>query len=110
MFGRNLALWVIIGLLVVALFNLFQGPSNRGSSSSVAYSEFLNDVQSGQITDVSIQGHTVSGHYRDGRSFSTYTPNDPTLVSKLTERRVRGNAVPQEENKARKSTRRNSRH
>jgi cell division protease FtsH len=98
MFGRNLALWVIIGLLVVALFNLFQGPSNRGNSSSVAYSEFLNDVQSGQITDVSIQGHTVSGHYRDGRSFSTYTPNDPTLVSKLTERGVRVNAVPPEEN------------
>ncbi|MFC3674554.1 ATP-dependent zinc metalloprotease FtsH [Ferrovibrio xuzhouensis] len=98
MFGRNLALWVIIGLLVVALFNLFQGPSNRSSSSSVAYSEFLNDVQSGQITDVSIQGHTVSGHYRDGRSFSTYTPNDPTLVAKLTERGVRVNAVPPEEN------------
>jgi len=98
MFGRNLALWVIIGLLVVALFNLFQGPSSRTGNSSVAYSEFLNDVQSGQITDVAIQGHTVSGHYRDGRSFSTYTPNDPTLVSKLTERGVRVNALPPEEN------------
>ncbi len=98
MFGRNLALWVIIGLLVVALFNLFQGPTSRSGSSSVAYSEFLNDVQSGQITDVNIQGHTVSGHYRDGRGFTTYTPNDPTLVSKLTERGVRVNAMPPEEN------------
>lgn len=98
MFGRNLALWVIIGLLVVALFNLFQGPSVRGGSQSLAYSDFLNDVSNGQVTDVTIQGgNTVTGHFRDGRSFSTYTPNDPTLVSKLTERGVRVTAAPPEE-------------
>lgn len=98
MFGRNLALWVIIALLVVALFNLFQGPSVRGGSQSLAYSDFLNDVSNGQVTDVTIQGgNTVTGHFRDGRSFSTYTPNDPTLVSKLTERGVRVTAAPPEE-------------
>lgn len=100
MFGRNLALWVIIGLLVVALFNLFQGPSIRGGSQSLAYSDFLNDVTNGQITDVAIQNssNTVTGHFRDGRGFTTYIPNDPTLVSKLTERGVRVTAVPPEEN------------
>ena len=100
MFGRNLALWVIIGLLVVALFNLFQGPgsSSGGGRQAVAYSDFLNDVQNGQVTDVDIQGQTVSGHFRDGRSFTTYTPNDPQLISKLTERGVRVNAKPPEEN------------
>ncbi|MCW0233801.1 MAG: ATP-dependent metallopeptidase FtsH/Yme1/Tma family protein, partial [Ferrovibrio sp.] len=99
MFGRNLALWVIIGLLVVALFNLFQGPSMRGGSQSLAYSDFLNDVTNGQITDVAIQNssNTVTGHFRDGRSFTTYIPNDPSLVGKLTERGVRVTAVPPEE-------------
>ncbi|WP_374303290.1 ATP-dependent zinc metalloprotease FtsH [Ferrovibrio sp.] len=99
MFGRNLALWVIIGLLVVALFNLFQGPSVRTGSQSIAYSDFLNDVNNGQITDVSIQtgSNTVTGHFRDGRSFTTYIPNDPTMVTKLTERGVRVTATPPEE-------------
>jgi len=99
MFGRNLALWVIIGLLVVALFNLFQGPSMRSGAQALAYSDFLNDVTNGQITDVTIQNssNTVTGHFRDGRSFTTYIPNDPTLVSKLTERGVRVAAQPPEE-------------
>jgi len=99
MFGRNLALWVIIGLLVVALFNLFQGPSMRSGAQALAYSDFLNDVQNGQITDVTIQNssNTVTGHFRDGRSFTTYIPNDPSLVSKLTERGVRVAAQPPEE-------------
>ncbi|PJI42105.1 ATP-dependent zinc metalloprotease FtsH [Ferrovibrio sp.] len=99
MFGRNLALWVIIGLLVVALFNLFQGPSMRGSAQALAYSDFLNDVSNGQITDVIVQNssNTVTGHFRDGRSFTTYMPNDPSLISKLTERGVRVSAAPPEE-------------
>ena len=73
MFGRNLALWVIIGLLVVALFNLFQGPSMRGSAQALAYSDFLNDVSNGQITDVIVtnSSNTVTGHFRDGRSVTT---------------------------------------
>ncbi len=98
MFGRNLALWVIIGLLVVALFNLFQGPTMREGGTSVAYSDFLNDVQNGQVTDVAIQGHTIKGHYRDGRGFATYAPSDPGLVGRLTERGVRVQALPPEEN------------
>src|SRR5690606_13129228 len=99
MFGRNLALWVIIGLLVVALFNLFQGPTTgSGGRQSLAYSDFLNDVQNGQITDVQIQNNgTITGHFRDGRGFTTYMPNDPGLVSKLTERGVRVAAVPPDE-------------
>ncbi|MFX4528098.1 ATP-dependent metallopeptidase FtsH/Yme1/Tma family protein, partial [Acinetobacter baumannii] len=48
-FGKNLARWIIIGLLVVALFNLFQSPSVRGTGTSMAYSDFLNDVNNGQV-------------------------------------------------------------
>jgi cell division protease FtsH len=96
-FGRNLALWVIVALLLVALFNLFQPSSGPGrASSQVAYSDFLNEVNAGHVRDVTIQGRTVTGQLTDGRSFQTYTPEDPALVSKLTERGVRVVARPEE--------------
>ncbi|MFZ4407074.1 MAG: ATP-dependent metallopeptidase FtsH/Yme1/Tma family protein, partial [Paracraurococcus sp.] len=96
-FGRNLALWVIVALLLVALFNLFQpsGSAQRGAQQ-VAYSDFLNEVGAGHVRDVVIQGRTVSGQLSDGRTFQTYTPEDPALVSKLTEKGVRVVARPEE--------------
>jgi len=89
-FGRNLALWVIVALLLVALFNLFQ-PSGGGrmGAQQVAYSDFLNEVNAGHVREVSIQGRTLTGTLTDGRNFQTYTPEDPTLVSRLTERNIR---------------------
>lgn len=96
-FGRNLALWVIVALLLVALFNLFQpsaGP--RGSAQQVAYSDFLGEVNAGHVRDVVIQGRTVTGQLNDGRSFTTYTPEDPSLVRTLTEKGVRVVARPED--------------
>jgi cell division protease FtsH len=96
-FGRNLALWVIVALLLVALFNLFQpSGSTQRNAQQVAYSDFLNEVNSGHVRDVVIQGRTVSGQLNDGRTFQTYTPEDPALVSKLTEKGVRVVARPEE--------------
>ena len=96
-FGRNLALWVIVALLLVALFNVFQPSGSSGRASmQVAYSDFLNEVNAGQVRDVVIQGRTVSGQLSDGRSFSTYTPEDPALVSRLTEKGIRVVARPEE--------------
>ncbi|MBK1660995.1 ATP-dependent zinc metalloprotease FtsH [Paracraurococcus ruber] len=96
-FGRNLALWVIVALLLVALFNLFQpsGSGQRGAQQ-VAYSDFLNEVGAGHVRDVVIQGRTVTGQLSDGRTFQTYTPEDPALVGKLTEKGVRVVARPEE--------------
>ncbi|WP_043340358.1 ATP-dependent zinc metalloprotease FtsH [Belnapia moabensis] len=96
-FGRNLALWVIVALLLVALFNVFQpsGSAQRGAQQ-VAYSDFLNEVGAGHVRDVTIQGRTVSGQLSDGRTFQTYTPEDPNLVSRLTEKGVRVVARPEE--------------
>ena len=62
-FGKNLALWVIIGLLLIALFNLFQGPTRGSSSNMLAYSEFIQQVNSGAVRDVTIKGNTISGHH-----------------------------------------------
>jgi len=74
-FGKNLALWIVIGLLLVALFNLFQTSANRGPQSTLAFSDFLNDVKRGQVSDVTIQGNTINGHFTDGRAFSFSAPN-----------------------------------
>ncbi len=97
-FGKNLALWIIIGLLLVALFNLFQTSSTRGPQASLPFSDFLSDVNRGQVADVTIQGNNISGHFTDGRAFSTYAPNDPNLVSRLTDKQVRITAAPIEDN------------
>ncbi len=93
-FGRNLALWVIIALLVFSLFNLFQGSSREGTEAQLAFSDFVTAIESGEIRDVTMQGNNITGHYRDGRNFSTYAPDDADLVAKLTEGRVRISAVP----------------
>ncbi len=95
-FGRNLALWVIIALLLVVLFNLFQPGSSRSPATQLAYSDFIADVNGGRVRDVVIQGRIVSGQLTDGRSFQTYTPEDPSLVSRLTEKGVRVIAKPED--------------
>ncbi|MBC7799182.1 MAG: ATP-dependent metallopeptidase FtsH/Yme1/Tma family protein, partial [Gemmatimonadaceae bacterium] len=95
-FGRNLALWVIIALLLVVLFNLFQPGSTQRTATQVAYSDFIGDVNGGRVRDVLIQGRIVSGQLTDGRTFQTYTPEDPALVGRLTEKGVRVIAKPEE--------------
>lgn len=96
-FSRNLALWVIIGLLVFALFNLFQGTAPRTPQESLAYTDFLSEVESGEIRDVTIQGQQITGHFRNGRNFTSYAPDDPELISRLREQGVRVSAIPTEE-------------
>ena len=95
-FGRNLALWVIIALLLVVLFNLFQPGVSHTNSTQIAYSDFITEVNSGRVRDVVIQGRTVSGQLNDGRTFQTYTPEDPSLVKTLTDKNVRVIAKPED--------------
>jgi len=95
-FGRNLALWVIIALLLVVLFNLFQPGVSHTSSTQIAYSDFITEVNGGRVRDVVIQGRTVSGQLNDGRTFQTYTPEDPALVKTLTDKNVRVIAKPED--------------
>ncbi len=96
-FSRNLALWVIIALLVFALFNLFQGTSPRNAQGAMAFSDFVTAVEQGDIREVTIQGQAITGQFRDGRQFQTYTPDDPTLVNTLRKQGVRIRALPSDE-------------
>ena len=93
-FSRNIALWLVIALLVFALFNLFQGTAQRGQELPLAFSDFLTSVEAGDIRDVTLQGSGITGHYRDGRNFSTYAPDNANLVPILTKYGVRISALP----------------
>ncbi len=93
---RNLALWAIIAVLLIALFNLFQTPQQRGATRDVAYSEFLTDLNTGRIKSVTIAGDRITGTYIDNSTgFQTYSPGDPTLVTRLEEKNVTINARPE---------------
>ncbi len=98
---RNLALWAIIAVLLIALFNLFQSPAQRTNSTSIAYSKFLEDVNAGRVSSVTIAGPTISGIYSDNAGrFETYSPGDPSLVTRLEDKDVTINAAPQSEGSA----------
>jgi len=95
---RNFALWVVIFLLVLALVTLFQNPGHRGGGSEIAYSQLLNDADAGKIQSVVISGQDVSGTYVGGGNFTSYAPNDPSLVSKLQGKGVQITARPPSDN------------
>ncbi len=91
---RNFALWVVIFLLVLALITLFNNPGQRSPSSDIAYSQLLSDAESGRIATVVVSGQEISGTYSDGRTFTTYAPYDPMLITKLSQKGVQIAAKP----------------
>ena len=95
-FTRNLMLWGIISLAMVIVFNLFSQPQHS-AQPSMTYSEFLRQAASGDVSDVLIQGNTITGKTSDGKSFKIYAPNDPSLVDKLIAEKVEVRAEPAEE-------------
>jgi cell division protease FtsH len=95
---RNFALWVIIVLLLLALFTLFQNPGQRASSQDISFSQLLSEVDQNHVRDVVIQGPEIHGTFTNGSSFQTYAPNDPTLVSRLYNGKVQITAKPPGDN------------
>ncbi|MEK9283861.1 ATP-dependent zinc metalloprotease FtsH [Bradyrhizobium sp. CB1650] len=95
---RNFALWVIIVLLLLALFTLFQNPGQRAASQDIAFSQLLTEVDRGNVRDVVIQGPEIHGTFTNGSSFQTYAPNDPTLVKRLYDSKVQITAKPPGDN------------
>ena len=93
-FSKNIVLWLIIGLLLIVLFNLFQGSSSNRNVTKISFSDFLGATESGRISEVNISGNNVEGFFDDGRSFITYAPNYPDLVNKLNESGIKITAEP----------------
>ncbi len=95
-FSKNIILWVIIGLLLIALFNLFQNTSSDRAVSEISFSDFIAATESGNVAEVNIMGNNVKGYFDDGRPFYTYSPNYPNLVDKLNQNGVKISAEPAE--------------
>ena len=95
--SKNLILWVVAAVLLAALFQLFQTSDSQRTVNGYAYSDFMNEVEKGRVSDVLIEGERISGHFSDGRTFSTYSPADPSLVEKLRSSNVRITATPDTE-------------
>ena len=86
---RNFALWAIIALMLIALFNMFDNQPSTSASREVSYSQFLQDVSTGRVKSVTIAGDQISGTYSDsGTTFQTYSPGDSNLVGRLEDQGV----------------------
>ena len=96
--GRNIAIWLIIGAALMALFNIFQAPNGSQPSNKVAYSDFLAQVENGNVKEVLIEGNNLRGLTREGNVISSYMPDGADVVSSLNESDVRIDARPDESN------------
>jgi cell division protease FtsH len=91
---RSFAVWIVIALLLFALFSLFQGQASRSGSSTILYSDFLDQVNAGEVRSVTISGDSISGKFADGKTFQTYAPLDLELIKTLRDKRVQFDAKP----------------
>ncbi|MBU6299244.1 MAG: ATP-dependent zinc metalloprotease FtsH [Alphaproteobacteria bacterium] len=81
---RNLALWILIALLLVLLFNLFQGTGQHPNASVITYTQFVQEVSQGDVKKVTVQGDQVHGELASGQQFTTTVPtNDQSLWSTM---------------------------
>ncbi len=95
-FYKNLALWLVISLVMIMLFNMM---TQQGRElKPVPYTTFLAALDEGTILDVTLQGRNIEGKYADGSSFKTYAPDDPDLIRLLREKGVAIDAKPDESN------------
>ena len=95
---KNLAMWAVIVLLTVGLYNMFKNPQRSvNQQNTIIFSEFLDEVDNGRVVQVEIQGNNIKGIMSNGDRFTTYSPNDPNLIEKLSERGVSISAAPLEE-------------
>ncbi|OIO55483.1 MAG: cell division protein FtsH [Alphaproteobacteria bacterium CG_4_10_14_0_2_um_filter_63_37] len=93
-FYKNLSLWLVIGLVMIMLFNLFSKPV---PGNKMIYSAFLSEVEKGNVVEVTIDGTKITGSLVDGRPFTTYAVEDPDLVKDLRDRHVSIASTPKEE-------------
>ncbi|WP_108483077.1 ATP-dependent zinc metalloprotease FtsH [Oceaniglobus ichthyenteri] len=96
--ARNLAFWAVLILLVVALFNLFSGGQSSINSRSISYSEFVEAVDSGNVSAVTLDGERVMFRGADGSDYVTIRPDTgDALTQRLIDKNVTVNAKPQEQ-------------
>ena len=95
---QRIAIWAAMLVLVLALWNLANSTTQPRKGSDIAYSEFLEAVEKGTISEVVLAGNRITGTYRDAgaasANFSTFAPEDASLVGKLRDKGVKFRARP----------------
>jgi cell division protease FtsH len=93
-FSRNVALWLVLLLMFLLLFNLFN--KQQAKEPEIIFSDFMTAAEKGDVTEVTIQGSNIRGKYHNGERFKTFAPEDPDLVKLLREKGVKIAAKPEE--------------
>ncbi len=95
---RNIAFWVVLFLLILALFNLFSGGQSGSSQQSISYSDFINRVQQGNVANVVLDGERVLIRGKDGTQYSTIRPDGVDVADQLLINDVPFEALAQDRN------------
>ena len=95
-FYKNLALWLVITLMMLMLYNLFNQPQR--ADSSLSYTEFLNMVESDRVSDVVIQGQELFVTDTNRNRFKVFSPQDADMIRILRDKGVVIHAKPPTEN------------
>ena len=94
--ARNVAFWVVLFLLILALFNLFSGDGTTLQSRENSYSDFVASVQSDQVASVTLDGEKVRYTTKDGGTFVTVKPSDAEVTNLLIDQGIPVRAESQE--------------
>ena len=95
--ARNIAFWVVLFVLVLALFNLFSGGQSSLNSRSISFSDFIEKVDSGDVTSVTLDGEKVMFRTKDGGSYTSIKPQGEEVTDRLIQKNVDVRAEPQEQ-------------
>ena len=85
-FSRNLALWLVLGLMVVLLFNMFQAQQVR--DQELSYSDFIKEVGEGRVESVTMQGDTLRGRLEGDKDFRTYAPPGHDAAQHILDKQI----------------------
>jgi len=92
---KNLAIWLVIGLVLMTVFNQFN--NRQVATGAVEYSQFIEEVKAGRISKVVMEGRTLKATTSEGKRITSYAPPDLWLVSDLLKNGVKIEAKPEEE-------------
>ena len=92
---KNMAVWLVIGVVLMTVFNQFN--TRQTPQPSMEYSQFMGEVANGNVSKVVIEGRTLKGTLNDGRKVTSYAPADLWMVSDMLKNGVKVEARPEEE-------------
>ena len=95
--ARNIAFWLVLFLLILALFNLFSGSGNTLQSKQLSYSEFLTALEQGNVSQATLDGETIRFRGQDGQNYVTIKPEDAKITDRLIEEGIPVSAESQEQ-------------